>query len=631
MSSFNLMPTSAVINPSSQMTSGSDPESATLNKCLELFKYAQNFRTHFEPRWRRNIEAYFNWDAEIKAKNPRLNRVVVPRPFLIVETKLPRVMKQLFTKENLYTVLPGSKDDIEKAKLWSEALSYQVRTHDNILQEYTCWIKDAFIMGTGVAKTGWKLTRELMTRREKQEIGLDLYTGQPVVKNNMTRQWVTTEDKPYVKALDVGEFYPDPGADNIESCKYIIHRYLVTRNDLKIGQANGIYKNTDRISGGSFIAGSVSDFLNKRYSSQGLGSVPYTQSDPIYDLVEILECWYMDEYGCKRKTMIANQHVVIQDIPAPYWHNRFPFYILKNIPITGEFWGWGEIDPVYDLWKELSQLRTLQSDNRDKFCGGFWMVDRTKNINLDELANMPSGGILEVTGDPQSAIYVHRPDMMKETTIAAEQQIDSDIQMTSGVNDIAIGTPTRSQVRTATTGSLLAQSTDTRFGLTSLLFVEQIKKVGRDWLAMDQQFLSQAITVRIANDHGVFGYEQASPTDIPREYDIFVASGAELAGDKDVIRQQKLQLFSVLSSIPGFRAVDYAKELLADFNEKAPERFFEGSYVVPDQQIQSQLGGTPSDGNPVQSKYLEMLGGLTGGGTQAVSQADLLEGIPYGQ
>ena len=629
MSSFNVN-----FNPEQVMSEVSDPESAILNKCLDMFNYAASFRNHFEPRWKKNLDAYFGWDDEIKAKSPKLNRTVVPRPYLLVETKLPRVMKQLFSKENLYTVLPGSKDDVAKAKLWSEALAYQVRTHDNFIMEHYSWFKDSFILGTGIAKTGWTTCYEMKTRRMEPRAIMDPITGQVSVENKTSKEWSLTQDRPIMRSIDIGGFYPDPHATTIENARYMVHRELTTRDELKRGQAVGLYKDVDKISNGSGYI--TSDFMDKRYSSQKRdGGNPLYGNDPIYDLVEILECWYIDEMGSKRKTMIANRQVVIQDIPAPYWHNRFPFYVIKDIPINNEFWGWGEVDPVYDLWKDLSNIRTIKADNRDKFAKGYWVIDRTKNVDIEQFENLPPGGMIEVTGDPSTAIFVHRPDQMDASTIESERQLDADIQITSGANDIAIGGSTRSQIRTATTGSLLQQSVDTRFGMTALLYVEQVKKIGRDWLAMSQQFLTQPILVKIANDSGILGWEQASPFNIPKEYDVYVASGSELSGDKDVIRQQKLQMFSMLGRIPGFKVTDYAKELMSDFGEKAPERFFEGQYTIPDQAILQQLG-INNTGSPLNSSYMEQLGGLIGGGTQEPTQAqglpDLLEmNVPYGQ
>jgi len=602
----------------------------TLNFLLGLYDHAQKHRKPMEDRWRRNYEFYYGVDQMVK-KAPHQSKLFIPRPYLVVNTKTPKMVKSLLAKDPIFRVLPVSKDDEIKARVSSELLTYQLRNQENGFKEMVLWFKDSHIYGGSIAKSGWEYSAELATRREMGPAMVDPFTMAMTQQEMVTQEWITTADRPIFKNVDIGEIYPDPYADSIESCNFIIHRMMCPLVKLKKYQQYGLYKNVDLIQESNINEWSY-EFSQRRFSTKGIDT-PDTTPFREYNLVEVLECWWTREDGQRQKTTIANKNTIIQDIPFPYWHYRWPFYLLQNDPMTKEFWSQGEIDPIVDLVRELNDLRNQQNDNRNQFLKAFWVVSKNANVDLDELESMPPGGILEVTGDPNMALNIIRPPQLDAVTANYEQKIDGDIQVTTGANDISFGSPVRGQVRTATTGSLMQEATDTRYGLTSLLYLEQLRKLGKDWLALNQQYMRAPVAIKILGEDGIMMDWQATPYDIPRQFDLYVAHSGEWVADKDVRRQQMLQLFSIGANIPGFVAGEYFKKILYEFDEKNPEFYMEGRYVVPTPLIMQQMGIQPND---TLSSYKEQIGGLLGGGTQGSpqlieSKADVLQEVPYGR
>lgn len=600
-----------------------------LNMVMNLYNHAAKSKQNHHSRWVKSRDYYLSISRELQEKANHESKVFVPRPFIVIETKLPRMVQPIFTRDPVFSVNPVSDDDVEKAKMTEELLTHQIQNQPNGILEYTTWMKDCLLYGTSIGKTGWEFMQQQVTRRVKHDIWLpDLQQFVPVDATETKLE--TTIDRPFFKNVDISEIFPDPQASCIEDCKYIIHKYQMSRHSLKQLEQIGVVYNIDNIRGDGGTSSSA-DANGLDFSTRSIGfgmqfNSPYQNiySDPVYDTIEIMECWWIDpsNNNQRMKTIVANNQVIIQDIPIPYWHNRWPFIQLKNNPMTREFWGIGEIEPIVDMVDELNSLRNDTNDLRRQYLKAFWVVNRSSRVDIDELENMPPGGILEVTGNVNEALQILRPPNMDLVTLQAQQQLDADIQLTTGANDIALGQSTGSQIRSATLGSLLAQSTASRFNFSVLLHVDQVKKIGQDFVDLNKQFLTTAKAIRILGADGL-GYHtiNITPSDIPDNYDLYVNLGAEADGNADVKKQQGIQLLQLGANIPGFRITEFYKQILELFQYKNPDRFFEGSQVVPTWEILKGTG-ISQPGQDINSNFAETLGGLMGGGLQQTQAAE---------
>jgi hypothetical protein len=573
----------------------------------DLFLWAANCRQPMEKAWKTKYEFYYGCDIEYRKKQAHQSKIVLPISFEIVETKTPQLVMSMFTQQPIYSLNAESSDDPYKAIIGEQILSWQLRRQRNAMLTHTLWIKDSNIYGGAIAQTGWDYQCEIMPRNIKLPPVIDFATQQIIQQHHVMPEKVVTKDQPVLTNCDIGEMYPDPAASDIEDCKFIIKRMLIPYVTLKQQSNLGLYKNVDKIERSRNVAHWASDFAQRRFSTHNFMD-PFIYEHQLYDYVEILECWWIDPTDPqlkKWKTVVANRKHIIQDVPLGQvlWHNRFPFILLKNIPMTKEFWGISELDVTIPLQREANSLRNQRMDNINAMLKAYWIVARSSGVNKEKMKRLAPGDII-FTNDI-NGIKPDRPPSIDGLTFNAEAANRSDIQRAANLGDMVTGTPTRSQVRNATTASLMDQNAKTRWGLSVLLYTEQMQRVGEDFMALNAQFLTDPQKIAITGQDGLTYNVNVDYTNIPTNPDIFVTLGYEIQTNKELRKQLLLDLDGVVTTTPGANITQWRKDMLKDFGFKNPERYFEGAFVAPTEVL---LGG--GKGGQPHSSYTDQLSSI---------------------
>lgn len=582
-------------------------EDRRIHMLIEMYDIASRCRQSHEPRWQRNYEFYYGCDQDYKKKQAHQSKIVVPVSYQLIETSTPQFVMSVMSQDPVYSVNAQSTDDPYKARVAEGLLNWQLKQMKNVMLEHTLWIKDSRLYGTSICKTGWDYRVETRPTVINLPSTVDFVTGTIIQERRLTYDRIVTADQPCMKNVDIGEIYPDPTATCLEDAKYIIHRQMVPMVELKKMGMLGIYKNVDKIGRTSAVSHWASQFAQRRFSTNNFED-PFHFREPIFDYVEVLECWYIDPtdpFLTRYKTVIANRQYILQDIPLGqvYWHNRWPFVMLKNTPMTNEFWSISEIDATFHLQKELNSLRNQRMDNLNATLKAYWLVARSAGINKEKLKRLAPGDML-MTNDI-NGVKIERPPEMGQATFNSELSTYADIQRTTGQNDMLTGTPTRSQVRNATTASLLDQNSKNRWGLGVLLTIEQMRRIGQDFLALNQQFMTTTQVIEIMGEDGVPYKVPVDASMIPRNPDVFVTLGMELQGNKDLKRELILKLDPIMASTPNVNISLWRKDMLKEYGFKNPERYFEGEYTTPTEVFLSSMG-VKNPEQMQQSDYLKL-------------------------
>lgn len=598
----------------------------------DLFIWASNCRAPMEKAWKTKYEFYYGVDMEYRTKLAHQSKIVLPISFEIVETKTPQLVMSMFSQQPIYSLNAQSSDDPYKAIIGEQLLSWQIRQMKNSMLTHTLWIKDSNIYGGSIAQTGWDYQCEIVPKNVKMPPMMDIATMQIAQQHNVVAEKVVTKDNPVLVNCDIGEMYPDPSASDIEDCKFIIKRMMVPYVTLLQHARLGFYKNIDKIERNRNVSHWASDFSQRRFSTHNFTD-PFTYQHQIYDYVEILEFWWIDptDPELKRwKTVVANRKHIIQDIPLGelYWHNRFPFILLKNIPMTKEFWGLSEIDVTLMLQKEANSLRNQRMDNINAMLKAYWVVARSAGVNKEKMKKLAPGDLI-YTNDI-NGIKAERPPSIDGLTFNAEANTRADIQRAANMSDMMTGTPTRSQVRNATTASLLDQNAKTRWGLSVLLYTEQMQRVGEDFLALNSQFLTEEQVISIVGQDGATYRVPVDYASIPRNPDIFVTLGYEVQTNKELRKQLLMDLDGIVTTTPGVNITQWRKDMLKDFGFKNPERYFEGAFIAPTEVLLGNKTGS-------QSSYTAQLSSIVNpgqpnqvtGGFKQPNQGEMSENV-YG-
>lgn len=209
--------------------------------------------------------------------------------------------------------------------------------------------------------------------------------------------------------------FPDPAANDIEDCEYIVYAYRIHRRKAR----RKFGKVIDTISNDANHADTEIFTRNTDGSSTNTND----------DTIQIVEYWYKDLDGDIACSVQAN-NTEVQFI-AKYWENTkdsgnqsYPFVKYCRTPVDKSFWDKGEIETIMDL-VDAGDKEFLAALLNDNFCGNdiiimeeetmangsqpnnipgaIWKTKQNKSAGIRRL-----GGISNNTNALQMIEFIHR-------------------------------------------------------------------------------------------------------------------------------------------------------------------------------------------------------------------------------
>ena len=227
------------------------------------------------------------------------------------------------------------------------------------------------------------------------------------------------------------------------------------------------------------------------------GKEDYTFEDTTNPKVERLMMWEDNRFA-----VVIGRKICLRDGENPFDFKRKPIFAVKDIPIPGEFYAWGEIDPIKKLEDGMTDIMNMRFDNIARALMKMWMVNPDLVIDEEEFVPMPDG--LVHVRDINNAAREMPVSDVTSSAYAEAREIYSIIQGTSGVTDYAKGVEGRTLVgRTVGGLRLLQEAANARFALKMRLFEHlALKTVGNAFLELDKQFISKERVLRITGEYG---------------------------------------------------------------------------------------------------------------------------------
>lgn len=550
--------------------------------CLD--KAEKNQRPYLE-RFKRYYELYRNYIAE-ENKRQHGSNLFIPYTFEAVETIAPRLVTAIFNNRPYMTAVPLSNTAYENARNMEMLLDYQAEKYLDPVLFFTMVFKNTLKYGTSIVKTTWKFT--------EKTIRVNKYEKNPKLSALMQRkvetEKVVTYNAPYMEIVPLEDFFFDPSASDLESARFVIHRYYEDIDIIKEKVEDGIYKakkeDIEKLSDESF---NYSE--NTFTSAQRVDGVTGGDSKP-EGMVEILEFWGDD---CVIK--VAGD--IILDIDYnPFFHGERPFVRFLDYPVANEFYGIGEVEVIESLQEELNTTRSQRLDNVTMVINNMWKVVRNSNIDPNQLISRPNG-IVEVE-DPNDLTPLTVPDVT-EAGYKEEQIIKDDIDRTTGVNDYTRGgNPARRE--TATTASLLSESANERFKLKiRLLEKTSFKQVGYQLVALNQQFITEDVEVRLFDktkpmEQNYTNPEtvRLSPQDIAGQFDLIpCGSTTEPLANKELRQTQITQLYNTMGQSEYINQPEFLTAILEAFDFKNVDKLILQQPPMPEQPMVGMEGMMP--------------------------------------
>jgi hypothetical protein len=528
-----------------------------LNKYMTRIEAAEQYRDNsYKELWARCYKRYRNHVDELV--DPKTKKIVtdrsnisIPYCFLQVETILPRIIEVLFANRPYITVMDREPSDLPGAKRMETLLDWQMNERFDIQDLFHHGIKECCIYGTAIGYTGWKWEqREVIKKQQVPVTEPDPLTGaempmlddmeQPITEWQPVKTNEIDYDDPEAKFIDLGLFYADPSAEDIDDARYCGHDEFKTKDELQQMVDLGLYKIDWKKVPKDRPRNEAKDY---RMSSVGLP----TNNDQVEDndddaLYRVTHYWEDNKH-----VVILNRAYIAADGENPFWHRRKPYRKGVYTLVPHEFYGMGIIEMMEDLQDELNTERNMRIDFRAFLLRRMFKIRRGANIKKEQL-KWRQGGYIEV--DDMDDVMEFGVSDVAGSSFAQESTIKQDMQDCSGAQDVVMGTAGNRETATTT------MTKDANASMRFKLLISSLEKkllVGLTRLIMqnNQQFIDAPKWIRVTGEDGGNQPTQIAPEEIQGEFDLFPAgSSVEPLANKEAAKQRMTELYNVAGKDP---------------------------------------------------------------------------------
>lgn len=530
-----------------------DKSQDNLNKYVNRIRTAESNRDgNYKELWSRCYKRYRNFVEQMKDKDR--SNISIPYTFTQVETVIPRLVESLFAARP-YVAFTGRKTGYDtNAKKMETLIDWQMNERFDIQDKFHTGLKTMVMFGTTVAYSGWKYSeRNIIKKKEvpvtvTDEDGsvkpvLDEY-GQPITTLKGMPHVEVDYDDPDIQFIDLGLFFVDPNAENIDDARYCGHTCFESKEFLKSMEKMGIWEIDWRKVENSNMK---NEARNYRMSQVGLTNNTET-SDSDDGLYRVDYYWEDDKY-----VVLINLSHVAKETENLYWHKRKPYVKDVYTRVPFEFYGMGLIETIEDLQDELNSERNMRIDYRKFAMRRMWKVKRSSNINKNQLV-WKQGGIIDV--EEMDDIQEIRVDQSVGSSYTEEGTIKRDMQDASGVQDVVMGTSGSSE--TATTTMSKDSNASSRFKLViSSNEKRLLVGIARLMSMMNQQLINDERMLKVT---GESAFTSILPEDIQGEFDL-IAAGAnvEPLANKEAHKQRLVELYGLAVNDPTLQQFPMSK------------------------------------------------------------------------
>ena len=279
-------------------------------------------------------------------------------------------------------------------------------------------------------------------------------------------------------------------------------------------------------------------------------------SDRTKDQIEVLEQWRRQPDGSLRVVAVGNRNVLLRDAPSPFWHNEFPFVICTPIPDIGRIPGISLVGQIADLQEAAWALLNQRMDNTELLNNAIVLI-RDDLENTDQLEWAP--GAQWFVQDPSQVRTLDVNPISAQISLVAEDKLKQDLQNIPGAAPSLLGQADQSSgAQTATEVSITANLAQRRIQIMKQQFRWADARLGSQWLAMNQQFLSNERVVQSIGRDGAAAWEKIHPLAIQGQFYLDLDSMDEslMRQERRAESQAKLQV--AIQALPAFASMAQA-------------------------------------------------------------------------
>lgn len=535
------------------------------------------YESTVEPKLIEREEIYLADEDHYKKVYPKLSEKCSWRSKdvkTLVDGIVPSLMEVFTGADSPVSVVGRNIDDDDKAKKIEALLKYDLNTKN----DYTAFANDVLTdhlkLNIGIGKVWWKREEDrhpFQIMISPNDYAAMEYISEQVADGKMDIKEVKTVEGGYVNIkydeIEVKANYPvveaippselrfTPEAGNIQDCKFVAHRKIVTGDYLKRKERDGLYQDVDK---------AMKKCSDARYTNWDLrhnkelneNKNNRIDNDVASKLFELYECYINVDYnndGIYERLIV---HTIGESgVPIKIQKNEFdsiPFFVMaaERDPavIFNERCGYADsIEQQQDLKTAVIRQLIINIAYANSPRMAF---DETK---LDVEALLSGSPFLPIRNtDPARAIYPLPQPVLSPNTMDLVQYAQNEIESQTSYTRYNNGLDSNSLNKTATgITAILGQAEKRQKNLAKIDAELFFKPLFRFLIQLNQKYAEKETIIRVGDEN-----IRISKEDLDVDYDLVLNVG-QGAGTKEArINYLMLLIQSIFPSTAQYGIVD---------------------------------------------------------------------------
>lgn len=465
------------------------------------------------------------------------------------EWRYAALSEPFLSTDDLFTVNPVTWEDKAGAHQNELVLNNQFNTRIDKVKFVDEYVRTLVDEGTAIVRIGWQFEEEeqeveypvieflpaesqeememlqLISSGQLEEppeeewiqaVQLSQESGMPLVPRQtgveVVKEMVTVKNQPTVEICDYRNVIVDPTCNgDIRKAGFVIYSFETSMSQLK---RDGIYKNLDKVNISSNSILGQPDHNSSDDSSFNFSDEPRKK----FVAYEYWGYWDIDGTG-KVEPIVATWvgDVLIRMDRNPFPDQLIPFISVQYLPVRKSIYGEPDGALLEDNQRIIGAVTRGMIDIMGKSANGQTGI-RKDALDITNRRKFENGLDYEfnVNVDPRQAIFMHTyPEIPNSAQVMLGIQ-NAEAESLSGVKAFHSGLTGNSLGDTATgiRGALDAAS-KREVGILRRL-ADGIIQIGRKFVSMNAEFMSESEVVRITNEEFV----EIRREELPGEYDL---------------------------------------------------------------------------------------------------------------
>lgn len=536
----------------------------------DAFTMAQSQQQVRNNQYQRDWQNFMGW-VDMTKRNPDQANVFVPKPFIIVETKVPRNVRSVVGMRP-YIPFESSRDEYRYQSQLMQTMLDELLYRGGMYSKYNDAAKIKTLYGTSFVEAIPHYDQVIQKMVVPDEYGQPTITEEVVYRLRLR-----------LRVYAPWEIYADPYALNLEekdACRFVVKIELVSRRQLIRLAQQGAYPDLD-VELLSSVHASDSQDKAKHWGFAMLANlgIPLPEGD---DDMGVLMRYESPE----RYIDIWNGLIPLRDIDNPYKHSKINLSRHKHTSDAhpqNSFWGMGEMKPNEILFAMNNDAwnMTLNSHQLHNQPTTYYRKDA---VHPDALVRTAGNRIaIDAANDRPISDSIEDAPMhpLPRDHYMIPHELERMIDMTSGIYDMQRGESPVKQ-STASEAAMRREAGDIRLELEIRNSEAFLADLGDKCLSHIDQFSTIEDKVEILGQEAAMHLEYANPNDIPGGYN-YRFKGSARASNQLTKQRNIKELSQILLNVPNILPGEFSKLILQihDFDESEINRI-----IIPDQVMQ---------------------------------------------